>query len=287
MSTESNSNCAICQDTWEEVASTLPCHHQFCLGCILRWTQRNPVCPLCRRTIVTVRFSDHGEDDYLETSITVPEELLDGSSQGARALSSLDENTSHPPVVSPSPPPQEIVSPAEQEGSRLEFVGSVLPEVWAEIFRQRQHLLDSMRPWLHERLEGIYQGWWWVVDAVESSILHGLCIYGPNAEMLVQVLQPLLEEHTAPLVHDVISIVMGQCHEEIQRLLPSAAVRDENSPVASSSSSSTSTSSSSSSSSTSTSPSSSSSNSTISSFSTSSSRNFRSSSFNSNSCSCG
>uniref|UniRef100_A0A674HPC5 RING-type E3 ubiquitin transferase n=1 Tax=Taeniopygia guttata TaxID=59729 RepID=A0A674HPC5_TAEGU len=72
-----NSNCPICQDTCEDVASTLPCHHQFCLGCILRWTERNPVCPLCRRTIVTVQFSDHGEDDYLEASITVPEELLD------------------------------------------------------------------------------------------------------------------------------------------------------------------------------------------------------------------
>uniref|UniRef100_A0A8D2MNQ5 RING-type domain-containing protein n=1 Tax=Zonotrichia albicollis TaxID=44394 RepID=A0A8D2MNQ5_ZONAL len=84
---KSNSNCAICQDTCEDMASTLPCHHQFCLGCILRWTQRNPVCPLCRRTIVTVRFSDYGDNDYLETSITVPEELLDGSSQGGRQLS--------------------------------------------------------------------------------------------------------------------------------------------------------------------------------------------------------
>ncbi|XP_053859717.1 uncharacterized protein LOC128822140 [Vidua macroura] len=267
MSTETNSNCAICQDTCRHVASTLPCHHQFCLGCILRWTQRNPVCPLCRRTIVTVRFSDHGEDDYLDTSITVPEELLDGNSQRGRALSSLDENSSHPPVVSPSSSPQGIVSPAEQEGSGLEFVGSVLPEVWAESFRQRQHLLDSMRPWLHERLEGIYQGWWWVVDAIESSILHGLCIHGPNAEMLVEVLEPLLEEHTAPLVHDAIGIIMGQRHEEAQRLLHSSALRDENNgPVASSSSISSSISSSSSTS--------------------TSSSNSRSSSFSSNSCSC-
>uniref|UniRef100_U3KK41 RING-type E3 ubiquitin transferase n=1 Tax=Ficedula albicollis TaxID=59894 RepID=U3KK41_FICAL len=99
MSTESDSNCPICQDTCEDVASTLPCHHQFCLGCILRWTQRNPVCPLCRRTVATVRFSDHGEDDYLETSITVPEELPDGSNQAERDPSRLDENSSHPPVT--------------------------------------------------------------------------------------------------------------------------------------------------------------------------------------------
>ncbi|KAL2294784.1 hypothetical protein Nmel_008533 [Mimus melanotis] len=215
MSTETHSNCPICQDTCEDVASTLRCHHQFCLGCILRWTQRNPVCSLCRRTVVTVRFSDHGEDDYLETSITVPEELPDGSSQAERDLGSLDENSSHPPLVYPSFSPQGTMSPAEQEGSGLEFVGSVLPEVWAEIFHQRQHLLDPIRPWLHERLEGIYQGWWWVGDAIESSILHGLCIYGSNAEILVEVLQPLLEEHTAPLVRGVISIIMGQCREAL------------------------------------------------------------------------
>ncbi|TRZ09735.1 hypothetical protein HGM15179_017373 [Zosterops borbonicus] len=244
MSTEMDSNCPICQDICEDVASTLPCHHQFCLGCILRWTQRNPICPLCRRTIVTVRFSVHGEDDYLETSITVPEELPDGSSQAERAPGSPDENRSHPPVVSPPSSPQGTLSPAEQEDSGLELVGNVLPEVWAEIFRQRRHLLDPVQPWLHERLQGIYQRCWWVVDAIESSILHGLCIYGPNAEMLVEVLQPLLEEHTAPLVHDVISIIMGQCCEEAQRLLSFGAVGDENNgPVASYSSTSSSSSS--------------------------------------------
>uniref|UniRef100_A0A8D2PS92 RING-type E3 ubiquitin transferase n=1 Tax=Zosterops lateralis melanops TaxID=1220523 RepID=A0A8D2PS92_ZOSLA len=51
-------NCAICQDTWDDVASTLPCGHQFCRRCILQWAQTNPSCPLCRRTMETVRFSD-------------------------------------------------------------------------------------------------------------------------------------------------------------------------------------------------------------------------------------
>uniref|UniRef100_A0A8C3Y5R3 RING-type domain-containing protein n=1 Tax=Catharus ustulatus TaxID=91951 RepID=A0A8C3Y5R3_CATUS len=52
---ENYSNCLICQDTPKDVASALPCHHQFCLGCILRWTQTNPLCPLCRTPIETVR----------------------------------------------------------------------------------------------------------------------------------------------------------------------------------------------------------------------------------------
>uniref|UniRef100_A0A8C3UZ92 RING-type domain-containing protein n=1 Tax=Catharus ustulatus TaxID=91951 RepID=A0A8C3UZ92_CATUS len=51
-------NCPICQDTWDDMASALPCRHQFCLGCILRWATTNPSCPLCRTQIETVRFSE-------------------------------------------------------------------------------------------------------------------------------------------------------------------------------------------------------------------------------------
>uniref|UniRef100_A0A8C0UH85 RING-type domain-containing protein n=1 Tax=Cyanistes caeruleus TaxID=156563 RepID=A0A8C0UH85_CYACU len=65
MARENDSNCLICQDTPKDVASALPCHHRFCLGCILRWTQTNPSCPLCRTLIETVRFSERGEQDYL------------------------------------------------------------------------------------------------------------------------------------------------------------------------------------------------------------------------------
>uniref|UniRef100_A0A803VLJ2 RING-type domain-containing protein n=1 Tax=Ficedula albicollis TaxID=59894 RepID=A0A803VLJ2_FICAL len=46
MTTEMGGNCAICQDTWDDVASTLPCGHHFCRGCILQWAEINPVCPL-------------------------------------------------------------------------------------------------------------------------------------------------------------------------------------------------------------------------------------------------
>uniref|UniRef100_A0A803V859 RING-type domain-containing protein n=1 Tax=Ficedula albicollis TaxID=59894 RepID=A0A803V859_FICAL len=53
MARENYSNCLICQDTPKDVASALPCQHQFCLGCILRWTQTNPSCPLCRTPIET------------------------------------------------------------------------------------------------------------------------------------------------------------------------------------------------------------------------------------------
>ncbi|XP_027738811.1 uncharacterized protein LOC114057137 isoform X3 [Empidonax traillii] len=129
----------------------------------------------------------------------------------------------------------------EQRASGLEFGGGLLPEVWAGLFRERQQLLDPVRPWLRQRLEGIYRSWWWLVEAAESTILHDLCVKGPNAQALIEGLEPLLEQHTALLVHGVINIIVAQCSGEAQRLLRSGAVRDENnSPVARASSSSSS-----------------------------------------------
>ncbi|TRZ09936.1 hypothetical protein HGM15179_017171 [Zosterops borbonicus] len=69
MATEMGGNCVICQDTWDDVASTLPCGHHFCQGCILQWAQINPVCPLCRRPIETVRFSDDAEREIMIQSL--------------------------------------------------------------------------------------------------------------------------------------------------------------------------------------------------------------------------
>ncbi|NWI53760.1 CHFR ligase, partial [Calyptomena viridis] len=220
-------SCPICQDTRKDVASALPCQHRFCLGCILRWVHRNPSCPLCRRTIETVRFSDHA-DNYLETTTTARKELPDAISQEGTAPDGLDENSPNRPVVSHLSSPQGTLSTPEQGASGLEFVGGVLPEFWADLFRGRQQLLDPVRPWLRQRLEGIYQSWWWLVEAAESTILHELCVNGPNAEVLIERLQPLLEQHTAPLVHGVISIIVGHCSEEAQRLLRSGALGGEN-----------------------------------------------------------
>lgn len=106
-------------------------------------------------------------------------------------------------------------------------VGGLLPEVWAGLFRQEQHLLDPVQPWLHQRLVGIYWHQWWLVESAESSILHSLCVHGPAAEVLVQRLQPLLQEHTGPLVHSIIGVIRCWCSERARGLLHSCAARDE------------------------------------------------------------
>ncbi|NWI59972.1 TOPRS ligase, partial [Calyptomena viridis] len=238
MATETDCTCPICQDTRNDVASALPCRHRFCLGCILRWSSRNPSCPLCRRTIQTVRFSEQDEWDYIQLVITSPEESTEAHSQAERALGRLDDNNSQPPVVSPPSFPQGTLFPHEQRAAGPQPVGGFLPDVWAGLFCQRQQLLDPVRPWLRQRLEGIYWGRWWLVEATESCILRYLCVYGPDAEILVERLMVFLGEHTALLTHDLINVIESQCSEEAQRLLHCQIAGDEDdSPAASSSSS--------------------------------------------------
>uniref|UniRef100_A0A8D2M1N8 RING-type domain-containing protein n=1 Tax=Zonotrichia albicollis TaxID=44394 RepID=A0A8D2M1N8_ZONAL len=58
-------SCPICHDEQEGVAYVTPCGHEFCMGCILRWAEKKPECPLCRRLIESVRFSLQ-EQKYLE-----------------------------------------------------------------------------------------------------------------------------------------------------------------------------------------------------------------------------
>ncbi|KAL2294796.1 hypothetical protein Nmel_008546 [Mimus melanotis] len=243
MATETEWSCLICQDAQNDMASALPCDHQFCLGCLLQWTRRNQVCPLCSRLVETVRLSEWGEQDYLLLAVISPEESLETSSHTGAAPILLDGNSPHGPLVSPAPSPQGTLSPDEQGAAEPEPVGGLLPEVWARLFQQQQHLLDPVRPWLCQRLETIFQDWW-LVQVAQSRILHGLCLHGLNVENLIQTLQNCLGEHTAPLVHGLIHVIVAQGSEEAQRLLLFHIGReDTDSPVASASSSSMSSSS--------------------------------------------
>jgi peroxin-10 len=40
-------SCPLCRDT-VRASTVCPCGHVFCWTCILEWTSRHPVCPLCR-----------------------------------------------------------------------------------------------------------------------------------------------------------------------------------------------------------------------------------------------
>ncbi|KAJ7416222.1 E3 ubiquitin-protein ligase Topors-like protein [Willisornis vidua] len=193
--------------------------------------------------IETVRFSEHGECNYVQLVIGSPEESAEAHSQAGRAPGHLEESSLHPPVVSPPSSPHGTLSPDEQGSSGLEFMGDILPDVWAGLFCQQQQLLDPVQPWLRQRPKGIYRDQWPLVESSESCILHYLCIYGPDAEVLIPRLV-FLGEHTALLVQGLISAIADQCSEEAQRLLDSHTAEIENdSPSLNTSSSSSSSSS--------------------------------------------
>uniref|UniRef100_A0A8C0C0U2 RING-type E3 ubiquitin transferase n=1 Tax=Buteo japonicus TaxID=224669 RepID=A0A8C0C0U2_9AVES len=56
-STTSAKRCPICLDSWEEASFVMPCLHQFCYACILRWAENKPECPLCKRRILSILHS--------------------------------------------------------------------------------------------------------------------------------------------------------------------------------------------------------------------------------------
>ncbi|NXA13067.1 TOPRS ligase, partial [Sapayoa aenigma] len=226
--TETEWNCPICCDSQDDLACVTPCLHQFCLGCVLRWAEMQRVCPLCRELIETVRFSVQ-PDSYIDCVFTAPE---DDSSWGGITLGQLARNNPHQFMVSPSRSTQGILPTAEQGGAGTEPVGGLLPRVWAELFQREEHLLDPVVLWLRQELEAIYGARWWMARISESIILHAVSICGPVANVLVQVLQDFLEEHTEPLIHGIINIIEHQCIGKAQRLLRSRAVTEEDSPVA-------------------------------------------------------
>lgn len=47
-------NCTICLDNFQEneTIRTLPCAHQFHKDCVDRWLENNPLCPICKRSII-------------------------------------------------------------------------------------------------------------------------------------------------------------------------------------------------------------------------------------------
>ncbi|NXK15605.1 TOPRS ligase, partial [Herpetotheres cachinnans] len=196
MATGTEWSCSICQDAHEDVAYAMPCQHQFCMGCILRYIKRKPSCPLCRRLMETVSFSVRAEDDYLQCAILPRNESPAASSQAGGAPGPVAENSPHRPVASPPSSPQGMLSPAEQGAAGTEAVGGLLPEVWAALFKRREHLLDPVLPWLRQQLAEIYGDQWWMTKNVESFILHGLCACGPDREVMVQTLQEHLEDYT-------------------------------------------------------------------------------------------
>ncbi|XP_040435966.1 uncharacterized protein LOC121081200 [Falco naumanni] len=237
VATEPEWECPICHDAKNEVAYVLPCHHQFCMSCIMCWASRNPTCPFCRGPVENLRLSVGAEYNHIEIGIRTLDEMPDASSQAGGAPDLLAESRPHHPVAPRPSSPQQMLSPAEQGAVGTEAVGGLLPSVWASLFQRQEHLLDPVLPWLREVLAAICGDQWWLARSAESSILHCLCACGLNRELMVQWLQDSLQEYAAQVVDGIVNVIVERCSEEAQRLLQSHTVGEEDySAVASSSS---------------------------------------------------
>ncbi|CAM9898150.1 unnamed protein product [Bubo scandiacus] len=227
MASETEEICPICRDTRGDVAYAMPCGHRFCLGCILRWMQMKPECPLCRGLVDFVQFSGQGRSGGHQYVVTFLEVSPEGSSQAGPAPSRRAENSARHPAASPPSSQQGTLSPHEQGAAEPEAVGGLLPEVWAELFQSQARLLDPVLAWLRQELWTIHGPMWWHTRRAVGNIAHALCVSGPVEEAMVRVLQPGLGERAAPLARGIIDIIASQCSEEARRLLRSPAVGAE------------------------------------------------------------
>ena len=225
MAAEEAWTCSVCRDARQDLAHAIPCNHTFCLGCIHRWAKLSDRCPLCRTAMKTIRVSVRGDSESVECIVSppaVPVPVTFGTTTGPSGTAAPA-----PPSAPPSPEPM---------AAEPERVGSLLPEVWAALFRERRNILDPVLPWLEQELRRNQELGWWKINWLRSMILAFLCQVGPDRDILVQCTQHALGPVTAPLIDALVGTIESRCGQEARRLLgledPSAAQEQEDGPAA-------------------------------------------------------
>ncbi|NXI65521.1 TOPRS ligase, partial [Anseranas semipalmata] len=222
MATPSCWSCPICHDTRDGLALILPCLHEFCFGCAMRWARQKPVCPLCTGPIRSIKFSVWEEDDFLAYSIMppTPQSVPGGSAEGAPRHPGAGNPPG--PRASPPPAPQPMLLPAEHGAAGTVprgALGGLQADTWAALIEQDRAILEPVLPWLRGELQEIHGAEWWKAVAAESLVLSTLCLYGLDEEALFEMLQPDLQHHTQNFVRQLTEVIVRCCSEEAHRLL--------------------------------------------------------------------
>ncbi|NXF69428.1 TOPRS ligase, partial [Ciccaba nigrolineata] len=190
MAAESEWRCPICCDNQENVTYMLPCLHQFCIGCAVRWAQQNPRCPLCQSATTAIKFSVWSENDYLTFNVPGPTESV------------AEDHQDEQGAAGPLPRAQ---------------VGGFPPEVWADFFRSHRNNIRPLLPWMRWELLGLFEGQWWEAGTAEGLIVSHLCLWGLDEAVLVRNMQSNLGENARTFVSQLIAAAVRLCTTEIRR----------------------------------------------------------------------
>lgn len=107
-----------------------------------------------------------------------------------------------------------LLLPDKQEPKEAEeelMVSSLLPEVWAALFRQQR---DPVLPWLDQELHIIFGTQWWSTVAVENFIMSALCDTELDRKALIQQLWPAMGDRMEMLSQGLTDITACQWGEE-------------------------------------------------------------------------
>ncbi|KAK4817000.1 hypothetical protein QYF61_025920 [Mycteria americana] len=208
MATELENRCPICLDSWEEASYAVPCLHQFCYTCILRWAESKPECPLCKRRVTSIVHSVRGDDDFQEHVIPPPAAPSAVVQLRRGAPGHPAAHNRHRPAAS-QPSAAGLVPRAP--------VGGLPPHVWAFLFQQDQALLQPVIPWLHQELRPMVGGGPRATAAAQRLVLFSLQLCRLDEDMLFQMLWAALGQHTRSFVRELIYTIGARCSREARR----------------------------------------------------------------------
>ncbi|XP_065518193.1 uncharacterized protein LOC136005026 [Lathamus discolor] len=209
MAMELEDCCPICLGCWEDVSYVMPCLHQFCYQCILRWAETKPECPLCKGRIQSLLHTVEADDNYREHVITsplIPPVIIHQAEMPGHPASHDFHHTgaSHPQAA---------------EGVPRDPVGRLQPEEWINLFQDHPTLLETVLSWAEHRLQRIFRNRWLEAAIVENTIMVLLTNYGMNEELLVQMLGVYLHTRTEAFVQQLIRVAVRRCGREARHLL--------------------------------------------------------------------
>ncbi|NWU73959.1 TOPRS ligase, partial [Pterocles burchelli] len=212
MATGQDTRCPVCLDSWDDTAYVVPCLHQFCYRCILRWADSKPECPLCKRRVETILHSVRADDDF--------EEVIVSPSGPAPGRAGTRQAGGVPRHLAPHSPPRPVTpQPLAAEAGARAPVGGLQPDTWAALFDDHPALLQRFLPWLQLQLRLTFAEEPSTAAVMEDLILCVLGVFGLDEEVLLRLLQVSLPDRAATFVHQLLDVAVQRCSREAHRLL--------------------------------------------------------------------